>query len=646
MRLKEEAAQSHINGIYIEDEKYGREFQTLFNSLPDPVVIVDSKGKFLAVNKKVEEKTGFKEEELIGKNFMNTKIVTMKSKAILIKNLMKRMMGANIGTYEIDALTKDGEKIPSEVNAAKIEYDGKKADLVIFRDITERRKSEEALKESEEKFRNLAEQSPNMIFVNKNGRILYANKKCENTIGYKREQFYSPHFDFSVLIDPDFKKIVHENFEKHKMGKDVAPYEYRLVTKDGKHLNAIIATKLVKWGGENAILGTVTDITEQKKLEEKLKQYSEHLEDLVNKRTEELLESEKRYSVLVEEASDGVTITQDQKIVFANKKASEITGYSRNELIGISYGELMEEKYLDRVKEICSEKMRGKEFTSELEFISKTGELVPVEVSGTHIDYQGRPAVLTILRDIRERKRVEQEHIRLEKLAAVGELATMVGHDLRNPLQSIENALYYLVKELHQLSQSVTIPKKTMEMLSVIQSSVNYADNIIRDLQDFSATRKPSLKKANINTIVKETLSQVEKPRNVKISTKLSQLPEVEVDKDMIKRVFLNLISNGIHATTERQGKLEIKTNRSNKFVEVSFADNGEGITEENKKKLFTPFFSTRAKGMGMGLPICKKFVESHGGTIEVKSEEGKGSIFTVKLPIQQKSGGEIPDQA
>ncbi|UCC32963.1 MAG: PAS domain S-box protein, partial [Candidatus Bathyarchaeota archaeon] len=129
-----------------ELEEARRHFQMLFNLMVDPVAIVDKKGKILEVTQKAEEVTGFKREELLGKNFLNTKIATTKSKAIMMKNLAKRMMGIPTVPYEVEILTKDGRKLPHEVNAAKIEYKGTPADLVVFRDISERRKMEEKLR--------------------------------------------------------------------------------------------------------------------------------------------------------------------------------------------------------------------------------------------------------------------------------------------------------------------------------------------------------------------------------------------------------------------------------------------------------------------------------------------------------------------
>jgi len=623
-----------------------QKLKEIIDTSPDAIVWTDTTGKITLVNSKGSELTGFSKEELIGNNFMDVEALTQESKEKILESFMKRIEGIDTPPYEVEVVARDGEIIPAELSASPI-YEGDKivGTQSIFRDLRDRKKAEEALKESEAKFRNLAEQSPNMIFINKKGRVAYANKKCEEIMGYKRKVLCSPDFDFFTLIAPESLDLVKTSLSKHMKGRELVPYEYTLVTKEGKKIDAILTTKLIKYEGESAILGTVTDITERKKMEKKLRQYSEHLEELVQKRTEELSESEKRYSVLVEEASDGVAMIQDGKVVFANKKAAEIIGYSIEELIGLPFEEVVDEKYLQLAIEGYMRRMRGEELpeTAELELIAKTGERVPIEASSTLVNYQGRPSNLVIIRDIRARKRMEEEEeerLRLERLAAVGEVATMVGHDLRNPLQSIENATYYLNNELPRLPSSIPTRQKTMEMLQVINNSVNYADRIIRDLHDFSGPKKPILKKADINAIVKETLSEIEAPENVKLTTELSRLPKIKVDKDMMKRAFLNLAVNGIQAM-DNGGRLKVSTKRTKEFVEISFEDTGLGISKENMKKLFIPFFTTKARGMGMGLAICNRLVEAHSGSIKVESKEGKGTTFTVRLPIQQENGGE-----
>ena len=157
----------------------------------------------------------------------------------------------------------------------------------ISKEINDRKRTEEALRESESKFRNLAEQSPNMIFINKRGKVVYANKQCEKALGCSRDEFYADDFNFFTLIAPECIPLIEKNFKKHMRGEEIEPYEYTLISKNGKRIEAIITTKLIDYEGEKAILGIVTDISERKKAEEalqkkelKLKHQSKNLEEV------------------------------------------------------------------------------------------------------------------------------------------------------------------------------------------------------------------------------------------------------------------------------------------------------------------------------------------------------------------------------
>ena len=408
--------------------------------------------------------------------------------------------------------------------------------------------------------------------------------------------------------------------------------------KDGKRVFVHTVKTPVKdeKGNVVGVLGIFWDITEHRQMEDKIRQYSEHLEELVQKRTEELLESEKRYSVLVEEASDGVAIIQDEKIVFANKKAAEVIGYSKDELTGLNFEKLVDEKYRQFIKESYMRRMRGEKIpaTSEIELIAKTGERIPIEFSGGLITYQGCPVDLILVRDIRERKRMEEQRLRLEKLATIGELATMVAHDLRNPLTSIRNAGYYIKNTCP--SRATGECKTALEMLDIIDKETVFANNIINDLLDFAAKRPLQKKKQNINKLIDDSLKRTHLPQNINVKRKYAKKAAIAVDEKQLERVFLNLTKNAVQAMPNG-GTLTIATNETKDHFEIAFTDTGTGIPEDNMNKLFTPLFTTKAKGIGMGLAICKNIVEQHGGTIEAQSKAGQDTTFTIKLPKKEE---------
>lgn len=275
----------------------------------------------------------------------------------------------------------------------------------------------------------------------------------------------------------------------------------------------------------------------------------------------------------------------------------------------------------------------GNSVSVEHTHFDKDNNKIYVEVSAHPIkNREGKIILVThVAKDVTVRKRMQEELLKSQTLATIGELALQIANDLRNPLQAIQSATYFLKKKCVHLQSS----PQGLEILQAINGSVKYADDIVKALLDFASTRAPILKKTSINTVVENALSQLEKPKNVIFVTELGHIPQIEADEDMLKRVFLNLALNGIQAM-ENGGTLRVSTSAAEEFVEVSFRDTGIGIPEQNLEKLFKPLFSTKSKGIGLGLAICRRLIEQHGGSIKVKSEMQKGATFTVKLPIHQ----------
>ena len=229
-------------------------------------------------------------------------------------------------------------------------------------------------------------------------------------------------------------------------------------------------------------------------------------------------------------------------------------------------------------------------------------------------------------------KEAQQQLVKSERLAAIGELAAMIGHDLRNPLTGIAGAAYYL-----RAKCSPKMDSKLKEMFKVIEKDVEYSNKIINDLLEYSRDIKLDLNESNPRLMVKEALSAVKISKKVRVADLTRDKPEIKVDTGKMKRVFVNIIKNAVDAMP-KGGKLTIESRESNGDLEIVFSDTGVGMSEKTLKNIYRPLFTTKAKGMGFGLSICKRFVEAHGGKIHVKSTIGKGSTFIVTLPIQTSS--------
>ena len=221
-----------------------------------------------------------------------------------------------------------------------------------------------------------------------------------------------------------------------------------------------------------------------------------------------------------------------------------------------------------------------------------------------------------------------------EKLITIGQTAGMVGHDIRNPLQSIEGAVY-LAKDEVQLIQCEDNQKKgILEILDIIEKQTNYIDHIVADLQDFARTPSPQLTETDIQELITASIESLKMPKNIYVITVFNEdLKILKIDLVLIKRVTSNLLTNSIQAMP-KGGKIIIRGFRQDGDAYITFEDTGVGISEENKTKIFTPLFTTKAKGQGFGLAVCKKLIEAQNGKITFESEQGKGTTFTIRLPI------------
>jgi PAS domain S-box-containing protein len=477
-----------------------RKFHMLFNLMPDPAVIVDGTGNLLEVSDRIKEISGYKKEELIGKNLFEIGAVTASGKTVLRKKLADLMAGLSTPPYEVEMSSKDGRKLLFELNAAKIDYGIGQSALVVIRDRTERKMMEQALLESEEKFRAMTTFAKYaIILIDADERISYWNPAAEKIFGYGKEEAIGKKI-LDVLIPERF----HEDFER----------------------------------------------------------------ELRNE--------------------------------FEDREQGGSVGKSI---------------------ELLSNRKNGKEF--------------PIELSLSKFRTKDKWHAACIVQDITNRKEMQEMLLKSQRFATIGELATMVAHDLRNPLQGISNAVYYLKSKLNQ-----EMDKNIARMLEVIKSSVKYSDRIMRNLLDYSRDVRMDLTEVALRSIVEESLSRVEVPNNILVVNEIPYELTMEIDVETMKRVFVNIIQNAIDAMPEG-GTLTIESKELGENIELKFKDTGIGMSKETLGRLFKPLFTTKAKGMGFGLAICKRLIEAHGGAISVESEVGKGTTFTASIPRKHKSEGD-----
>jgi len=351
-------------------------------------------GSILRFNSEAARLLGYKKETFAQMNVLDLYADTAQG-ASKAKVLFERFQtGKSVRDEELQMKRLDGQRIWVNLNIEPVKSNG--GDVVESRsmviDISKRKQAEVALRESEEKFRSVTEQSPSMIFINKKGKVVYCNKKCEEVMGYTQEEFYSHNFDFFNLISEEYKKTVKSAFVKHLEGQEVEPYEYRLVTKGGDELDTIITTKLIQYEGDTAILGIVTDITKRKKMEDALS------------------ESEAKFRALAESAPAAIIIAAGEDFIYVNPAFESITGFTEKEAMAMRFWNLVHPDMQELVKERGLARQRGETVPVhyELKALIKNGEERWFDMAASSINYGGQTATLAIAYDITDRKRAQE----------------------------------------------------------------------------------------------------------------------------------------------------------------------------------------------------------------------------------------------
>ena len=470
-----------------------------------------------------------------------------------------------------------------------------------------------------------------IITTDLTGRIVTFNEGAEQMLGYTREEVIGKLMSDYYFHKGDRDKILNL-IQSEEM---LANYETQLVRKDGGLIDISLSISLLKdkYGRIIGTVGISKDITDWKKAQKQLREYSRQLESMVEKRTIELEESKSHLEAMLGGIADGIVFTdQDNKITFINDAAELIFDIKRDDWIGKNFENAHSPESHKKAIQLIKDMREGKvkSYTSEIISGEKTifAHFSPI-MHGP--EYLG---VIFIARDITEMKRLQAELIQSEKLALVGKMSSSIAHELRNPLVPIGGFARIIHKKLEEGSPI----KKYAE---IIIKEIDRLERLLHDLLYYTKEVKPVMQPSNLNEIINELIILYEdtfNERKIKVDARISpEIPLITLDPTQIKQSLMNLLYNAIQAMPDG-GILTIESRMEERegihYASVYIHDTGCGIPDEVMKRIFDPFYTTKIHGLGLGLTLTKNIIELHGGEIEVKSEGGKGTTFKISLPI------------
>jgi two-component system sensor kinase FixL len=348
---------------------------------------------------------------------------------------------------------------------------------------------------------------------------------------------------------------------------------------------------------------------------------------------------------IIDSATDGiVTINEDHTIVGYNQGAEKIFGYFRDEVMGGDLSVLIppphKDKHRDYVRRYLATRdphVIGKHV--QLKALRKNGEEFPISISFSVADIGGNLYFTGIVRDISEYVELEEKLRQNERLAAVGNTVSQIVHEIKNPLMIIGGFAQQLLK-------AKTLDNKGLQKLSIIAEEVSRLEGLMAEMRDYS--KPPTLKRetSRIEKLMEETSNLYRDALQEKqielILTPMEPMPAYSLDYQQLKQVLVNLIKNASEAMPAG-GTITLSVERRSPYLEITVSDTGEGMTADVVENIFTPYFTTKSKGSGLGLAISRNIVRAHNGDLEVESQPGKGSSFTIKLPLAEVETGACP---
>lgn len=323
-------------------------------------------------------------------------------------------------------------------------------------------------------------------------------------------------------------------------------------------------------------------------------------------------------------------------LLYVNKAAYLTHGYTKEELLKIKLGELEDTELAKLSTSRMKEILEKGQATFEINHRHKNGSLISLEMHTSLLEIAGKKMIMSVARDITERKKIQQQMIAQDRLASIGQLVSGVAHEIKNPLTSIIGFSELLLQR--------ELPADVIDDLKIVNDEAHRTELIVKGLLTYARNQPEGKQLGQVNEQIQKVLklrNHYQKLNNIQVDTHFTNdIPEIMGNDSQLQQVFFNIIINAEHAMLEssRRGVLTITTEQLGNIVKVRITDDGPGISPENMKRLFTPFFTTKGvgKGTGLGLSICQGIITEHSGKLYAESEFGKGATFIVELPISQ----------
>ncbi|HEU4685672.1 MAG TPA: PAS domain S-box protein [Nitrospira sp.] len=631
------------------EEKY----RDLIEHSPEMIYQLDRVGQFVHVNKTGLDKLGYQLDEMLSMKLWH---LVPRGEEGRVLQYLEQLVSKGQSRMETVLLAKDGRPIDVEIHATAL-FDLERGGLIhsraFVRDVTDRHRLEQELQRytskleqavtertqqlvaSQARYKALFDLVADSVFmVDAKGTIVAVNKREEQALGYAEAHIVGRSI-FDVVLPVHRQALAGWLADLNTGHRQVPTRE--ITVQNALGLETPVEMDLIQVGSSEQMLVMVQlrDITDRKKLERQLQTYREELEAKVKERTREIEETKQYLENLLENANDVIyTLDTDQRFTYVNSKVGA-WGYRKDDLLGRPYLSLLSRRH--RGRRLKNTLDIGAKQVYEVEVVTRMGETrtATVSVSPLHGVDGNILGVLGIARDVTETKKLEQQIRNSEKLASVGKLAAGVAHEINNPLGGILNCLYNLRKGTLSAARQA-------EYCASMEDGVRRVQKIVRQLLDFSQQHEPEFALTDINHVVDRVLlltNHLFAPNRIVLETLLGRgLPSLMVDRHMIEQVLMNLILNAVQAMKDG-GVLTIRTSVSEGVCLVEVRDTGAGIPAAVLPRIFDPFFTTKGEGegTGLGLSVSLGIVERHGGKILVESEVGKGTTFTLCLPLSRE---------